>query len=265
MCVTGEQAACPCLGGGQGVQVCLADGTFDVCMCPEMGAGADDLSAPADDLSVPAADLAGADLVGLPPDFAGADLYGVDLSQPPPDLAGRDFSIARDLAQNPPDFAGVDLFGVDLTSAPDFGGTNCGAAVCSGGQLCCLSSPSSGMCESSGNGACDGGSPFVCDGPEDCPGGQCCVVVDTNGKGGETGQSYCATSCPSGSYSANAGGGAHEVSIMCHGDGDCVGYSGTIPIIGGVSFDGCCHSAATGAYHVCIPTMYAAIEGYTCP
>lgn len=41
-CIPGEQKACPCAGGGQGVQVCTSDGTrYDVCMmCPLGGPGA---------------------------------------------------------------------------------------------------------------------------------------------------------------------------------------------------------------------------------
>jgi len=47
-CITGDQKACACLGGGQGVQVCLADGTYDACKCPTQ-----DLAASAgDDMNV---------------------------------------------------------------------------------------------------------------------------------------------------------------------------------------------------------------------
>ena len=34
-CVSGKVEACPCVGGGQGVQVCLADGTWGACDCGE--------------------------------------------------------------------------------------------------------------------------------------------------------------------------------------------------------------------------------------
>jgi hypothetical protein len=250
MCVTGDQKECPCLGGGQGVQLCLADGTYDTCQCPEMGVPQQDMAMSMDDLSI------------APPDFAGVDLFGVDLSTPVPDLSMK----PPDLSQPPPDFAGVDLLGVDLMTPADFGGTTCGAMVCSGAQVCCLSSPTTGSCFPSSG--CDGGaSTFACDGPEDCPGGgQCCVYVVTTSGGSESGKSYCAATCPSGSYVLSAGGGANETSIMCHSDSECVGYSGTIPIGGTVDFNGCCHSAtATGNYHVCIPTTFAGAAGYTCP
>ena len=37
-CVLGQQIACGCMGGVQGIQVCKEDGTYDVCQCPEAGA-----------------------------------------------------------------------------------------------------------------------------------------------------------------------------------------------------------------------------------
>jgi hypothetical protein len=36
-CVVGQTAACPCLGGASGVQVCASGGTFGACMCPDAG------------------------------------------------------------------------------------------------------------------------------------------------------------------------------------------------------------------------------------
>jgi len=33
-CIAGKVEACPCVGGGSGVQVCAADGTFGACQCP---------------------------------------------------------------------------------------------------------------------------------------------------------------------------------------------------------------------------------------
>ncbi|HZL93344.1 MAG TPA: hypothetical protein VFB99_06855, partial [Vicinamibacterales bacterium] len=32
-CTPGRQETCPCEGGGQGIQVCGADGTFGACDC----------------------------------------------------------------------------------------------------------------------------------------------------------------------------------------------------------------------------------------
>lgn len=59
-CVTGDQKACACLGGGSGVQVCLADGTYGVCDCPvlDMSAALDDMTL-VRDLSVWPVDLTG--------------------------------------------------------------------------------------------------------------------------------------------------------------------------------------------------------------
>src|SRR5262249_15000168 len=97
-------------------------------------------------------DFSGVDLYGVdltapppPPDFAGVDLFGVDQAAPVPDLSMTvdlstppDLSHPPDLVKLPLDFAGVDLVGVDLMTPPDFGGTLCGASLCSGTQVCCL-------------------------------------------------------------------------------------------------------------------------------
>jgi hypothetical protein len=49
-CVTGDQKACPCLGGGDGVQVCQADGTYAACQC--VGPSGDDMNVvSADDMT----------------------------------------------------------------------------------------------------------------------------------------------------------------------------------------------------------------------
>lgn len=38
-CVPSQVVACPCMGGGVGTQICLADGTYGTCMCPTVDAG----------------------------------------------------------------------------------------------------------------------------------------------------------------------------------------------------------------------------------
>lgn len=50
-CVTGDQKACPCLGGGDGIQVCQADGTYAACECLDLdlGADGDDMTASSND------------------------------------------------------------------------------------------------------------------------------------------------------------------------------------------------------------------------
>src|SRR5437773_3885488 len=58
-CITGDQKSCACLGGGGGVQICLADGTYGSCLCPF---GVDDMAAP----TPPIEDMA----APVPPDMA---------------------------------------------------------------------------------------------------------------------------------------------------------------------------------------------------
>ena len=61
-CVTGDQKSCACLGGGGGVQICLADGTYDSCVCPF---GTDDMAAPTSPIEDMAAPVPAIDMVKL--------------------------------------------------------------------------------------------------------------------------------------------------------------------------------------------------------
>jgi hypothetical protein len=269
MCVTGDQKACACLGGTTGVQVCLADGSYDACQCPGNdqgvpgepdlaigGSGSDDLAAGGDDGGLGSSDLAGT---------SASDLAGSSAA----DLAG---STASDLAgPTTADFAGLDLAGSGTGDLGMVGNPNpdlatvavvCGASSCSASQLCCLSNTATnGSCVAAAPGACDGGSPFVCDGPEDCAGQGCCVDVTTVGDTA-SGRSTCGASC-AGSYTFGTGS-THAQSKLCHADSDCNGFSGST-FLGTLSFDKCCHSTATSPYRVCVPGSLAGAAGYTCP
>ena len=242
MCITGDQKACACIGGAQGVQVCLSDGTYAACQCPEAGVpNLDDLGS-SDDLSASNADLSSSDLAGI--DLAGWDFAPRDFTDPTPADMTRlaDLAPLSDLAGN---------------------GIVCGTQTCSNAQDCCLyGSGAIGECTTGGC-SDSGASPFDCDGPEDCNGGQCCVDVTTNGTS-ESGHASCAASCPGASLSNGGGSNYHEVSKLCHADSDCTGYNGQLLGVP-IAFGSCCHSAATTPYRVCIPAVFASAGGYTCP
>ncbi len=86
----------------------------------------------------------------------------------PGDLAAADL-------RAPEDFAGADLFGPDLAGAAN--SIPCTNTPCSTtGNVCCVSLTTvQGTCQSA---PCDPNSnSYSCDGPEDCPGTECCLDV----------------------------------------------------------------------------------------
>ncbi len=92
-------------------------------------------------------------------------------------------------------------------------GVQCGQPLCSVGQVCCYS-PQIAYCATS---CPDGGiitAVLACDGPEDCSGNPCCVVL----------KSSTTAACTQGSgecehqFRGRQGGGQSRV---CHVDGDC--------------------------------------------
>ena len=257
MCVTGDQKSCPCLGGGQGIQICLGDGSYGACVCSDLGVPNRDLSVTPNDAGR-LADLGARDLQGRSVDLGAADLSVGDAAVG--DLAASDLPA-------PADLSGADLAGADLTGRPDLGdGVVCSGSICTGSQICCLNgSASAGTCYPATG--CDGGSPFVCDGPEDCSGGQCCVSVG-DVAGFDTGSAQCQASCPPALYMSTGTNSYTERSLLCHADGDCAGYSGTV-YVGGfpftLPFDRCCHSARTTPYQVCMNSTYGPSFGYSCP
>src|SRR5215470_16016059 len=93
-------------------------------------------------------------------------------------------------------------------------GPLCSGMVCPMSDVCCIGVVTeckpTGMCPSQS---------FACDGPEDCPSGQCCY-----GNGGQGG-SQCRASC---------------TSPACHVDQDCP-----------VGMQKCCPKAFTPMYKVC--------------
>jgi hypothetical protein len=81
-CVTGDQKSCACLGGGSGIQVCLADGTYGSCLCPF---ATDDMGAPSEDMA--ASTTAIEDMSAMVPP--------IDMATPP-DAASTCFGAAPD-------------------------------------------------------------------------------------------------------------------------------------------------------------------------
>lgn len=166
---------------------------------------------------------------------------------------------------------------MDLASAPDltmldFSGISCGSATCDpASQDCCLVASGAGfsqMCMPRGTCSTDGGASIMCDGPEDCSGGNsCCISIGgmagDAGVTGGGGSSMCSMGC--GKAQASFGGGAFAITTkLCHTKADCVGYMGTAPVIGMTAFDGCCASPMFGPYRLCAPTAGMQLAGYTC-
>jgi hypothetical protein len=105
--------------------------------------------------------------------------------------------------------------GVDTGGGTDAAvGPLCMGTVCTGTDVCCLGATTlckpAAMCPSQS---------FACDGPEDCPSGQCCY-----GNGGQGG-SQCRASC---------------AAPACHVDGDCPSATPK-----------CCPKTFTPMYKVC--------------
>lgn len=123
-CITGDQKSCPCLGGGDGVQVCQADGTYAACECLQLdmaALGGDDMAAIGDDMAAPS-DLAvvvDADLARINDlSLAGGDDAGNCVGgTPDEDADGR--ANACDLCPDDPDATPVDTDGDGLPDACD--------------------------------------------------------------------------------------------------------------------------------------------------
>jgi hypothetical protein len=107
-------------------------------------------------------------------------------------------------------------------------GVPCGQATCASGQMCCsnqTNGPFVAQCLA-GGATCEAPSAQIsCDGPEDCPGQQCCVESLSQISG-------CQTSCASGTFAQ-----------LCHAHGDCpAGQTccpSGIPPVSGVRYNVC--------------------------
>jgi hypothetical protein len=152
------------------------------------------------------------------PDAVGGS--GHDLATPPLNGGGRDLATVapRDLSL-PSQGGGDDLSEPrDLAFGP---GVRCGSTTCEPPTgVCCLDNNSE-RCTAA-NGCNNGGSPLVCDGPEDCTMFGSAVCCGTTGGG--TPRTTCRFTC--------SGGEAP----MCHDVSDC-------PTFGG--FVACCPRAGT--------------------
>ncbi|MDO9021903.1 MAG: hypothetical protein Q8S73_03225 [Deltaproteobacteria bacterium] len=193
LCTPGAQVSCPCLAGTAGVQVCLGDGTFGGCTCPDAGVPLDagdpidagdpvdvgallDLGAPVDlglDLGAPV-DL-GRD---VPRDTGTPDVpRDAGFADVPRDTGAVD--VLRDAGPPPMDAFGPDAGPCGRCAAPNVDEALCGMSP-ERGWFCFASQCSPGMADCNGNFA-DGCETNVrsssahcsaCDRP--CPSGQTC-------------------------------------------------------------------------------------------
>jgi hypothetical protein len=119
--------------------------------------------------------------------------------------------------------------GGDMTLMSTMGIACQGMACIAQGQLCCTSDyGKTGKCQSAGNPVCQGGFPYGCDGPEDCPPAEpeCCA-----GANGAT--------CRAAGICENMGSVGF---VMCHNPGQC-------PTTGA----NCCPGPNGAPYRLCTP------------
>jgi hypothetical protein len=166
---------------------------------------------------------------------------------------------------------------VDLLKGPDMtmlvpNGVSCGNQTCAVGSVCCVT-PGSGsanfMCKSSGS-CGDGGATLACDGPEDCSSSSpdCCAtakfMLGQGDMGGVTPQGADAMCTADAACPASVDLTAGELHTkLCHTAGDCVGYSGMLPLVGAADFNGCCTSAQAPGIQFCAPTQFMKLMGMT--
>lgn len=134
-CVPGATNSCLCVGAGNGVQMCAADGTYGMCMCAAPGTDAGtDGAVPGDapgNVAVPPDNASPADattpLDGSPPVDAppGDATPGMDATPPPPDMPAPTDTAAPDA---PPV---VDVPAPSDASAPDGAPPPDAAGACS--------------------------------------------------------------------------------------------------------------------------------------
>jgi uncharacterized repeat protein (TIGR02543 family) len=126
-CVPGQQIACPCLGGSNGIQACKADGTgFDACQClgdsgpsgPDGGVGPGDAPGAQDvstgsDSSVAPDGSAPSDASALADNSSDQDQTGRDASAPDvaADAAAGDSGSGTDTGSASPDATSPDASG----------------------------------------------------------------------------------------------------------------------------------------------------------
>lgn len=148
-------------------------------------------------------------------------------------------------------------------------GVVCGSSTCTSPQTCCevlVAGALQSSCLSAGTPCADGGVTAMCDGPEDCSTGSCCVTVgfQAAAKDGGTpmstgGAASCSDSCTPGLDLGNS----MITTELCHTGADCAGVMGTTPL-GSSPFDGCCTLPQAGNIQACAPKMYATLLKYTC-
>jgi hypothetical protein len=120
--------------------------------------------------------------------------------------------------------------GGDMVNANTMGIACASMSCIAMGQNCCTSDyGKTGMCQSAGNPVCQGGFPYGCDGPEDCPPAEpeCCA-----GANGST--------CRAAGICETMGSIGF---VMCHNPGQC-------PTVG----SNCCPGPGGAPYRLCAKT-----------
>lgn len=158
------------------------------------------------------------------------------------------------------------------TPPPDLAGSAGSVAcandtTCSGGQACCTSQTDGGVAASCGAAAecaAAGSIPSSCDGTEDCSGGTPACCLDLALGSPLTGSASCQATCPGSATQKTQTMPAMLETRVCHWDGDCAGYMGSLLGID-LAFDHCCHHKAVPYIHFCAPAAALAQNAYDCP
>lgn len=185
-CVAGDQKACPCLGGGDGIQVCQADGTYAACQCIV------DMAVPIDmafviDLGMP--DLAPPVDIAVPVDLAPIDWGDAGITVGVV-CGNAECAVTAQLCCTSTNGATGTCQSVTAPS--------CSAAefLCDGPDDCqpanpeCCLSAGFAACRAAGVCATISNASLMCHATSDCPGGQtCCPSV------GSSPYRLCKTTC----------------------------------------------------------------------
>jgi hypothetical protein len=127
-------------------------------------------------------------------DRSGLGAQGRDDAAP----GGAD-AAAVDSAPGAPDAPAATTADASVDAGDPNAGTVCGQAVCTGTDRCCITFDNGvggGVQSADCKATCgDGEVTYACDGPEDCPGQDCCFT-------GQRGGSHCASGCGFGEVQA---------------------------------------------------------------
>ncbi len=144
--------------------------------------------------------------------------------------------------------------------ATSAGCVGCGGSLrCAAPEACCGTTESTQAC---GAAATCAGETFdtTCDGPEDCPGAQCCVDYVAAQGATDSGSASCRSACAISNSSGNMTQGV--ASVACHSSADCVNVMNSF----GVPYANCCASAGYAVGGCVSDTFQALLQqmGGTC-